>query len=183
MNPFPRPVAVLTLAAGLALTAACGSSATSAGSGSTPSGGSGGAAAGSGATGSVVPTKGLHVGHTSIGDVLVDGRGHTVYLLTADHHGASTCNASCMGLWPPVAPTTAASGVKGALGHTTTPGGTKIATLKGVALYTYSGDGAAGDVNGEGISSFGGQWYAVSPSGTAIHASSGSTQSGGGYGY
>src|SRR6185312_1546552 len=38
----------------------------------------------------------------------------------------------------------------------------------GHPLYWFSGDSAAGDTNGEGLTDFGGAWYAVSPAGKAV---------------
>lgn len=176
MNPITGVAAAAAAAVSLVTLAACGSTATTDASGT--------ASSGAAATGAATPSgSGLHVGHTSLGEVLVDGSGHTVYLLTADHHGTSTCDAGCAAAWPPVPPAGGTpSGVTGTLGRTTTPAGTAVATLNGVPLYTYTGDPAPGDVNGQDIHSFGGQWYAVSPSGTKVE-NDGSSDSGGGYGY
>ena len=63
------------------------------------------------------------------------------------------------------------------VGSTATPSGTMIATVAGHPVYTFSGDQEPGDVNGEGLQDFGGVWYAVSPSGTAVTAASGSSSS------
>jgi len=41
-------------------------------------------------------------------------------------------------------------------------------TYAGHPLYWFSGDSAAGDTNGEGLTDFGGAWYAVSPAGKAV---------------
>ena len=61
---------------------------------------------------------------------------------------------------------------------TTATSGAKIATAGGWPLYTFVQDQKPGDVTGEGISSFGGVWYAVSPSGQPIKgATSGSSSS------
>jgi hypothetical protein len=38
-------------------------------------------------------------------------------------------------------------------------------TADGAPLYYFSGDSAAGQVNGQGIKSFGGTWYALQTSG------------------
>jgi predicted lipoprotein with Yx(FWY)xxD motif len=137
----------------------------------------------------------IHVASTSLGQVLVDGTGRTVYLLTADSPGTSSCNATCLAYWPavPPPPATTPAGVTARLGRTTTPGGSPIATAGGWPLYTFVQDKAPGDVTGEGVKSFGGTWYAVSPSGQPVKAGGGSssTPSGGssggsmgpGYGY
>ena len=41
-------------------------------------------------------------------------------------------------------------------------------TYAGHPLYWFSGDTAAGDTSGEGLTDFGGAWYAVSPAGKAV---------------
>jgi len=50
-----------------------------------------------------------------------------------------------------------------------------MATVGGWPLYTFAQDQVPGDVNGQGIKSFGGTWWAVSPSGKAVTGSGGSS--------
>ncbi|MHB8448919.1 MAG: COG4315 family predicted lipoprotein [Mycobacteriales bacterium] len=54
------------------------------------------------------------------------------------------------------------------LGTSRRTDGTVQVTYNGHPLYYYSGDSHAGQTNGEGINSFGGYWYVVSPNGQAI---------------
>jgi hypothetical protein len=64
--------------------------------------------------------------------------------------------------------------------------GATYPTYKGWLMYEYAGDDATGQANGEGIHSFGGTWYALSPAGTPVMTPSGSSTSGtsgGGYHY
>ena len=119
---------------------------------------------------------GLHVASTSLGKVLVDASGHTVYTLSSDGPDHSTCDSSCLTLWPAVTPG-AGTGVAVKLGSTATPGGPTTATVAGHPVYTFSGDQNAGDVNGEGLSDFGGVWYAVSPTGAVVKAAGASSSS------
>lgn len=164
--------ATVLAGAGLAL-AACGSSATT---------GNSGTASNAAAT----SQSGIHVGKTSLGKVLVDGNGFTVYMFAIDKMNKSNCNAACLHYWPALKPEPAgmkAPGVTGKLGSTKTPTGTPIATINGMPLYTYVGDHAPGNVNGQGFNGFGGLWWAVSPSGHVIKSSSsGSSGSSGGSG-
>ncbi|MGC4109093.1 MAG: hypothetical protein QM747_01375 [Nocardioides sp.] len=154
--------------AAVALTA-CGGAAS--GTTATPAGG--GSAAGAAA-----PGTGLHVATTSLGKVLVDQNGRTVYLLTADGRNKSTCASDCLALWPAVTPGHSKLGVP--TGSTSTPGGPATATVAGQPVYTFAQDHAAGDVNGEGIKAFGGTWYAVSATGQAVtSAPSGASTSSG----
>jgi predicted lipoprotein with Yx(FWY)xxD motif len=147
--------------------------------------------AGSTAAGTAT-TQALGVGQTSLGKVLVDSRGMTLYTLSADGHDHSTCAADCLQFWPAVAPAKAGR-LAVTTGSTSTPDGTPIATVAGHPVYTFSQDGAPGDVNGEGITEFGGTWHAIAPSGGPVTAgtspssspTSGSSTSttGRGYGY
>ena len=120
--------------------------------------------------------SGLHVADTSLGRVLVDASGRTVYLLTADGRNRSTCSASCLQLWPAVTPG-GGHGVSAQVGATATPGGPMTATVAGHPVYTFSQDHGPGDVNGEGLQEFGGTWYAVSVGGTAVRAAGSSPSS------
>jgi hypothetical protein len=75
----------------------------------------------------------------------------------------------------------------GLLGTITRSDGSKQVTYGGHPLYMFSGDSGSGQVNGEGITSFGGTWYVLATSGQPVKSAlSGSTSttagSGGGYG-
>jgi predicted lipoprotein with Yx(FWY)xxD motif len=167
-------VRLLGATATLLLASACGST----------------AAPGAGTTNvAVTPGGVLGVATTSLGPVLVDSKGMTVYLLTADKPGHSSCTAQCLSFWPPVSAPAgklpSVSGVSAPLAVTMATSGTSMLTAGGWPLYTFAKDKAPGDVHGEGIANFGGTWYAVSPSGTAVTAppaSAPTTTSGGGYG-
>jgi hypothetical protein len=81
---------------------------------------------------------------------------------------------------------TAGSGVTGTLATITRSDGTVQATYDGHPLYTYAGDTAPGQANGNGITSFGGTWHEVPISGSApapAPAASATTATSGGYGY
>jgi predicted lipoprotein with Yx(FWY)xxD motif len=156
--------ALTALLAGSALAlAACGGASSGTTGGSTAGGSTtaGGAAASSSA--------GLHVASTSLGKVLVDQNGMTVYLLTADGRNQSTCGSDCLSFWPAAIPGHSKLAVP--VSTTKTPAGTPTATVAGQPVYTFSQDNAPGDVNGEGLNEFGGTWYAVSPTGQAVTAS------------
>ena len=159
--------------------AACGGGGSGYGAAPTPASTS--AAAGSG--GAVVK-----VASTSLGKVLVDGQGRTLYLLTADSPNHSSCNTQCLAYWPAVTPggtvPHSVPGVTAPLASTAVAGGGSTLTAGGWPLYTFVQDSAPGDVTGEGVASFGGTWWAVSPAGQPVKAGSGSstgTKGGGGY--
>jgi predicted lipoprotein with Yx(FWY)xxD motif len=168
------------------LLAACG------GGGSTY-GGSGGSGNGSGngsGSGSQVAhtTGGISVATTPAGKVLVDPTGRTLYVFAPDSRGHSTCTGSCESYWPPVpgadAKRGAGAAVTATLGSIKRPDGTSQLTANGYPVYTYVGDHARGEANGQGTNLSGGLWWVVSPSGarvtTAPASSSGSGGSGGG---
>ena len=118
--------------------------------------------------------------NSSIGAIVVDGAGRTLYRFDKDSASppASNCEGACANLWPPVLVGTQISltGVNRALlGTIKRADGTVQLTLRGWPLYRYAGDPAPGDVNGEGI---GGVWFAVRPTGAkALPASSTSSTS------
>jgi predicted lipoprotein with Yx(FWY)xxD motif len=149
-----RNVVLVSLAtAGLALTGACSSS-----------GGSGSSGAAPPATGKPVSAQ-----STSLGTILVDGRGRTVYVFANDKANVSSCDGACAADWPPVpAPSSLPAslpGVKGKIGMTARSDGSHQLTVAGHPVYTFSGDSAAGQTKGQGVTLNGGLWTVVLPSG------------------
>ncbi len=109
---------------------------------------------------------------SSLGTILVDEQGITLYLLTGDADGHSTCYDTCATAWPPLVVSGsphAGEGVDGSLLSTDVrDDGSAQVLYNGHPLYYFVNDQAAGDVNGQGIENFGGIWYVVSPSGEPI---------------
>jgi len=166
-------IAALTVP--LVLLAACGSTSSAGGSASPAPGSSSGSGS----------SSGLKTAQTSIGTVLTNASGFTLYWFSLDTTAKSSCSGACASAWPPVAgPVSAASGVSlsGKLGTITRSGGSTQETYNGHPLYTFSGDSGPGETGGNGISGYGGTWHAVTTSGAAAPASSPSSTSGG-YGY
>jgi predicted lipoprotein with Yx(FWY)xxD motif len=166
-HPMKIPALTALLAGSAIVLAACGGTSSGTAADTTTSGGAGSTSPASG--------PGLHVASTSLGKVLVDQKGMTVYLLTADGRDQSTCGSDCLKFWPAATPGHSTLSVP--VSTTKTPAGTPTATVAGQPVYTFSLDHAPGDVNGEGISEFGGTWYAVSATGQAVTAASGSASS------
>lgn len=113
-------------------------------------------------------TATVDVAETSLGAVLVDAEGFTLYAFTPDAQGAPTCEGGCAGTWPPalVDGTPAGSdAVLGAVATATHPDGGEQVTVNGWPLYRYAADAAPGDVNGQGV---GDVWFAVSPDGSPL---------------
>jgi predicted lipoprotein with Yx(FWY)xxD motif len=172
-----RPlVALVALAAAAVLAAGCGSNDSgSGGSGSqgTSSGGysyGGGATATTGSGASGVATVGA--ASSSLGMILVDGSGRTLYLFQKDQPDRSACSGACVAAWP-VDPSSgtpkAGSGVKASLLGTIQRGdNTTQVTYNSHPLYYYAGDSQAGQHNGQGVDAFGAKWYVVTPAGEAV---------------
>jgi predicted lipoprotein with Yx(FWY)xxD motif len=113
---------------------------------------------------------------TSLGVILVDGSGRTVYEFANDTNGTSACNDACAANWPPVAapsPLPASmSGVTGALGVITRQDGTSQLTIAGHPLYTFAGDTAPGQTNGQGKVLDGGLWTVATAAGAPVTSAS-----------
>jgi predicted lipoprotein with Yx(FWY)xxD motif len=114
---------------------------------------------------------------TSLGKVLVDSHGRTLYRFMKDKTSKSRCNGACAVNWPPLRTTGrphAGRGVKaGKLGTTTRRGGSTQVTYARHPLYTFAGDARAGQTNGQGLNEFGGRWYAVKASGARARRQAG----------
>jgi predicted lipoprotein with Yx(FWY)xxD motif len=92
--------------------------------------------------------------------VLANSRGQTLYLFVPDSATASKCYGSCAAYWPPQkGPVTAGPGVTGTIGTIRRTDGSLQATYNGHPLYTYIGDSAAGQANGNNLNLNGGFWY------------------------
>src|SRR4051794_23996988 len=124
------------------------------------------------------------VANSSLGSVLVDSQGRTLYLFKKDTGTKSTCTGACAAAWPPLRTSSKPTVGKGAnattVATTKRSDGSPQVTYNGHPLYRFSGDHAPGDTNGQGVTAFGGLWYALSSSGNAVTAA---PSSGGGYGY
>jgi predicted lipoprotein with Yx(FWY)xxD motif len=137
------------------------------------------------AAGPVVSTAG-----SSLGRVLVDSRGRTLYLFEKDRNGKSACSGKCASFWPPLIASgkpRAAAGAKASLiGTTKRADGRMQVTYDHHPLYAFVKDTKKGQTKGEGVNAFGAEWYAVSPGGAKVDndsSSGGSYSSGGSSGY
>ncbi len=109
-----------------------------------------------------------------LGVVLVNAKGRTLYTFAKDQRRHVTCTGDCAEYWPPLkwnraGKPTAGGAVKSKLlGADMSPGGGEVVTYNKWPLYTYEGDGAAGQANGQDVNLNGGKWYVITPSGTLI---------------
>ncbi|GAB2644357.1 hypothetical protein ABI214_12105 [Prescottella soli] len=121
---------------------------------------------------STVPAAGpaLSTARTSIGEVVVDVNGMTVYAYDRDQPGtnASACDSACLQMWPPVTSGTThpdVTGVGGVIGTIPGPLGGHQVTVNGMPLYLFAGDTRPGSLAGQGMDNL---WWAVNPAGEKI---------------
>ena len=151
------------------LIAACGSSS----SGNTTSSATSAqpAAQTSGGSSSAVLVKSAS---NSLGTILIDSQGMTLYHLSGEQNGKFICTSSaCVGVWHPlIAPSSGTlSGEVGSLGTVKRPDGTVQVTYKGTPLYTFTGDQQSGETKGQGIKDVG-TWSVVTTSSNSTPATS-----------
>jgi predicted lipoprotein with Yx(FWY)xxD motif len=116
----------------------------------------------------------LKLRKASVGTILVNGRGFTVYAFTKDGRDRDACAAisGCLSVWPVVSGAsrpTLGPGVKRSLvGTITLKGGKKQLTYGGHPLYTYIGDSGPGQTSYVNFLQFGGRWPAVNAVGHLV---------------
>jgi predicted lipoprotein with Yx(FWY)xxD motif len=150
--------------------------------------GGGGATAASGSPATTAGGQPATVGvanDRSLGEILVDSQGRTLYLFQADSGTKSACTGECAMDWPPLRASdtpTPGSGIEASkLGTSARQDGKPQVTDSGHPLYRFENDKNPGDTNGQGLNAFGGRWYVVSPAGTMISGPAPSSGGGGGY--
>ncbi|HSK33077.1 MAG TPA: hypothetical protein VK903_06300 [Propionicimonas sp.] len=111
----------------------------------------------------------LGTADTSLGTILVDGKGLTLYMFTKDTQGsnASACTGQCLVAWPPLygKPTAGTGADDSKLGSFALPDGSIQATYNGWPLYYWKDDAKAGDVLGQKV---GGVWFVLDRDGEPI---------------
>jgi predicted lipoprotein with Yx(FWY)xxD motif len=116
----------------------------------------------------------VSTGKSSLGRILVDGTGRTLYLFEKDRRGRSACSGTCAAYWPPLlthGKLTAGRGVRASLlGTIRRANGSTQVTYAGHPLYRYLPDTKPGQTAGQGSHIFGAGWYVLSPAGTKIEA-------------
>ena len=169
---------LLVLAALVLLLAACGGTTSGSGTASTTGGttpttsssstGGGGKYGHGGGTTPTVNTSGTVIKSATVmvngtsKSILTNAQGMTLYYRTTDAPPSTVCSGGCASAWPPLVmsgsstPSSAAS-LPGKLTIVTDANGNQV-EYNGHPLYTYSGDTAAGQTNGEGVA---GIWHVV----------------------
>lgn len=177
MQLFRRTTSVLAAAGVAAILTGC--AAQGGGSGNPPAASSP-TAAGSGTAYVVTVQQG------ALGSFLAGEDGKTLYILTKDSAGTSTCSGNCATAWPGFfldsgETVSAGTGVTGAIGSFQRPDAKVQVTVNGQPLYYFSGDSAKGDTNGQGTN---GVWFVAAPAGGGVGAPAPApSASSGGYHY
>lgn len=123
---------------------------------------------------------------SGVGKVVVNGKGRTIYILTADGHTNAPCSdaSGCTKVWPDLplpagtSKASAGTGVDAMRLGTEKIGDETYPTYNGWLMYEYTGDSGSGQANGRGITSYGGTWYVLNASGNPVKSSG---SGGGGY--
>lgn len=108
------------------------------------------------------------------GSYLADRQGRALYLFTADETGTSDCSGACAAAWPPYlvsqgTPSAAGAGVQTSmLGTLQRADGRTQVTYNGHPLYYFAKDAGPGQVTGQDVDAFGGEWYLVTPQGEKL---------------
>lgn len=109
---------------------------------------------------------------TSLGKVLVDSKGLTIYMYTKDTQGKpSVCEAACLAAWPAVIASDAGVPVGGPgltaskLSVIARSDGSKQVAYDGWPLYLFAKDAKPGDVLGQKVGTV---WYVLDAAGTII---------------
>jgi predicted lipoprotein with Yx(FWY)xxD motif len=112
------------------------------------------------------------VAQSSLGRILVNGRGHTLYLFGKDRSGKSACSGQCATFWSPLVangkPQVAGGAKASLIGSVRRADGRRQVTYNHHPLYTFVKDKQKGQTKGEGLKVFGAKWYAVSPAGGKV---------------
>ena len=114
----------------------------------------------------------IAVADSSLGKILVDSKGMTLYMFDPDAAGTPTCYDDCAANWPALladGTPTAGTGLDAAKLTTVdrTDGGKQV-KFGTWPLYYFAADAAAGDTKGQGQ---GGVWWVVGADGAPIKAS------------
>ena len=109
----------------------------------------------------------LALADSSLGQILVDGKGMTLYLFTNDSPNTSACTGQCLVNWPPLlGEPTAGMGVDDSkLGSFQRDDGSTQATYNGWPLYYWKDDAAPGDVLGQNVNEV---WFVIDADGNAV---------------
>jgi predicted lipoprotein with Yx(FWY)xxD motif len=105
--------------------------------------------------------------HPTLGQILADAAGMTLYTWAGDSPGASSCNDACATAWPPYLVDGNMMDMMDMMDPSMRVGtierddGTYQLAIDGWPLYYFQRDTAPGDANGEGSNGFGARWSVI----------------------
>jgi len=114
------------------------------------------------------PAKIALAEHSSLGSILTDGAGISLYLFDNDTAGMSSCSGGCLNSWPALLTeygTAATNDVTGTLGTITRGDGSLQVTVNDMPVYYWVNDAVAGDAGGHSLGSV---WWLLNAEGNAI---------------
>lgn len=108
--------------------------------------------------------------HERFGDILTDGEGRTLYLLTADPEGESVCTGDCAEAWPPLTVESpgaieAEPAVEASLGTVERDDGSLQVAADGTPLYYFVNDENPGDATGQEVNNV---WFVLRPDASPV---------------
>ncbi len=118
------------------------------------------------------PVVTLKIAKTSLGDIVVDGKGLSVYMFKPDRYNVSVCEGQCLVAWPPImlpkgstlTDVSISDGMRRSkLGVAMREDGSRQVTYNGLALYYWFRDSKPGDVFGQWVNEL---WFVMSEDGT-----------------
>jgi predicted lipoprotein with Yx(FWY)xxD motif len=101
--------------------------------------------------------------NSTLGPILTDGAGRTLYLFTPDKENLSVCYDGCATAWPPLLVGNVEvklEGIGGTIGSVMRLDGNRQVTYDGKPLYYFIRDTAPGDTKGQGVRNV---WYVIAP--------------------
>ena len=91
---------------------------------------------------------------SKLGQYLAGASGMTLYTYSKDSADTSNCTGDCLTTWPAYKATASSASLPTNVGTLTRSDGTVQYTYKKMPLYYYTGDTAAGQINGNGVDGF-----------------------------
>ena len=122
---------------------------------------------------------------SGLGKILVDSQSRTLYLFQKDSGTESACFRACARDWPPLRtngkPTVDGRAEASLVATTPRSDGKPQVTYSGHPVYLFEGDTKPGETNGQGLTAFGGGWFALSPAGDQVSGEASNSGGNGAY--
>lgn len=122
--------------------------------------------------GSVLKPTVSMVEHDTVGTILTDATGRTLYMFEPDAGDESACTGDCAEAWPPLTveretDVYPAAPISASLGTIERADGSLQVTANGHPLYYFVNDDAPGEATGQGVNAL---WFVLRPDGTVYRS-------------